>query len=212
MNAMRPRFVTFEGIEGAGKSTQIVLAAQWLQRAGIDPVVTREPGGTPIAEAIRDLVLTPHDGPVPALAELLLMFAARAAHLDQLIEPALARGSWVLCDRFTDATYAYQGTGRGVAMHAIGTLERLVQASRQPDLTLLLDLPVEGGLRRAAARGGPVDRFESEKRDFFERVRQGYLERAAADPGRIRIIDAALRPEQVHESVVVEMKTLMARV
>lgn len=211
MRAVRPRFITFEGIEGAGKSTQIALAAQALQHAGISNVVTREPGGTPLAEAIRDLVLNPHDGTPPPMTELLLMFAARAAHLSQLIEPALARGDWVLCDRFTDATYAYQGAGRGISRSAIESLEHLVQGSRRPDLTFLLDLPAEAGLRRAAARGRPVDRFESEKLEFFHRVRQGYLERAQAESGRFRIIDASLGTAQVQESVENAMNALMVQ-
>lgn len=209
MTSVRARFITFEGIEGAGKSTQVALAAQWVNRAGIRNVVTREPGGTPLAERIRELVLNPKNGALPPLTELLLMFAARAAHLSELIEPALAQGNWVLCDRFTDATYAYQGAGRGIARDAIATLERLVQGSRTPDLTLLLDLSPETGLGRAAARGEPVDRFESEKLGFFHRVREGYLMRAKEAPGRILIIDASRPPEQVHEKVVSAIESLM---
>jgi dTMP kinase len=197
----RGRFLTFEGIEGVGKSTQVAHLAQAVVDRGIDAVVTREPGGTPLAERIRDLVLAAGAERLPDAAELLLMFAARSVHLENWIEPNLAAGRWVICDRFTDATYAYQGAGRGVAHESIAQLERLVQGSQRPELTLLLDAPVEVGLGRARARnsgavGNPVaaDRFERERVDFFERVRAGYLARAAAEPARIAIIDAT-RPE-----------------
>ena len=153
MSARPGRFITFEGIEGGGKSTQVALAAQWLRERGVDHLVTREPGGTPLAEKIRDLVLVPGAEILPPTAELLLMFAARSVHLHNRIEPALHAGTWVLCDRFTDATFAYQGAGRGIDPHSILALERLVQAGRQPDLTLLLDLPVERSVQRVAQRG-----------------------------------------------------------
>ena len=186
------RFLTVEGIEGVGKSTQVAELANALAARRIPHVVSREPGGTPLAEKIRDLVLQRQDEPMPPTAELLLMFAARAAHLANLIEPNLRAGRWVLCDRFTDATNAYQGAGRGLDSATIATLERLVQGSRRPDLTLLLDAPVGVAFERLRQRRGPagLDRFELERSDFFERVRQAYLNRAAAEPDRIVIIDA----------------------
>lgn len=206
MSARVGKFVTFEGIEGVGKSTQVALAAQWLRERGVEHVITREPGGTPLAEKIRDLVLVPREETLPPMAELLLMFSARAVHLHNLIEPALHAGKWVLCDRFTDATFAYQGAGRGIDPAAIATLERLVQAGRQPDLTLLLDLPVERGMQRVAQRGQQQDRFERERVDFFERVRQGYLQRAKDAAQRFRIIDASadIAVVQVHIAVALQ--------
>ena len=183
----RGAFITVEGGEGAGKSTNIAVVEQWLAEAGIRCVLTREPGGTPLAEAMRQLLLEVRDEPVAPTAELLLMFAARSQHIAEVIEPALARGDWVVCDRFTDATYAYQGGGRGLPGHDIAVLEDLVQGSLRPDLTLLLDAPVELGLERAGQRG-ELDRFEQEQVAFFERVRQCYLGRASADPQRFRVI------------------------
>jgi dTMP kinase len=194
------RFLTLEGIEGVGKSTQVGLLSKALSANRIEHVVTREPGGTPLAEQIRQLVLKAGGEAVPPAAELLLMFAARAVHLENLIEPNLKAGRWVLCDRFTDATYAYQGAGRGVDGRSIAQLETLVQGARQPDLTILLDLPVGLALARmqergaAAGEGAAADRFEREKTEFFDRVRRGYLARAAAAPERIIVIDAS-RPE-----------------
>lgn len=185
------RFITFEGIEGVGKSTQVRLAADHLRSRGLEVVVTREPGGTPLAEAIRRLVLEPQEEHVDAVSELLLMFAARAVHLGNLIEPALARGAWVLCDRFTDATEAYQGGGRGVPLEHIRALERIAQRGRRPDLTVLFDLPVGPAMARSRARGAQNDRFESEQAAFFERVRSGYLAIAAREPSRVRRVDAA---------------------
>ncbi len=204
MNSAVGRFVTFEGIEGVGKSTQILHAAQSLRGRGIDPVVTREPGGTPLAEAIRNLVLERRDESLPPLAELLLMFAARAVHLANLIEPALQAGRWVLCDRFTDATYAYQGAGRGVSEPAIALLEQLVQGARRPDLTILLDAPVDVALARVQRRAAPggLDRFETERREFFERVRSGYLARAASAGARIVVVDASASESRVTQSVL----------
>jgi dTMP kinase len=186
------RFLSFEGIEGVGKSTQVRALAQALAARGIEAVVTREPGGTPLAEQIRGLLLVPREEALPPLAELLLMFAARAVHLHNLIEPELSAGRWVLCDRFTDATYAYQGAGRGVSTAAIAALEQLVQGTRRPDLTILLDAPVAIGAARVRTRAAPagLDRFERERAEFFERVRAGYRARAAADPERIVVIDA----------------------
>jgi dTMP kinase len=199
MTGAAARFLTVEGIEGVGKTTQVARLAQLLGRRGIGHIVTREPGGTPLAEGIRDLVLRPRDEALPPAAELLLMFAARSVHLANRIEPALLAGSWVICDRFTDATFAYQGAGRGMPEEDIRRLESFVQGARRPDLTLLLDVPVELGLRRSRERdaGKKRDRFENERAEFFERVRSGYLRRAAAEPGRFAIIDAAAPVEEV---------------
>lgn len=183
----RGRFITLEGGEGVGKSTNLSFVEQHLLRAGIEVVTTREPGGTPLAEDIRTMLLAVREEAMAPLTELLLVFAARAQHLDQVIRPALDRGAWVLCDRFTDATYAYQGGGRGLDVDAIAVLESLVQDTLQPDLTLYLDLPLDVAEARIGDR--ERDRFERETRPFFERVREQYLSRAAAAP-RIRIIDA----------------------
>lgn len=209
---MSGRFISFEGGEGAGKSTQLQQTAAWLRDAGVDVVLTREPGGTPRAEVLRQVLLAPTDEPMPQSCELLLMFAARATHLANLIEPALAQGAWVLCDRYTDATYAYQGGGRGVDFAHIDALVRLVHPRRQPDLTLLLDAPVELGMARAHARNGNAgpDRFESERTEFFERVRQCYLDRAAREPERFRVIDASGDLSQVQQRVRAAVRPLLA--
>ena len=193
------RFLTIEGIEGVGKTTQVARLSHYLAERGIDHVVTREPGGTPLAEKIRDLVLRPREETLPPAAELLLMFAARAVHLANHIEPVLHTGRWVICDRFTDATFAYQGAGRGMSQTDIRSLETLVQGARRPDLTLLLDVPVDVGLERSRQRdaGGTRDRFDSERAEFFERVRAGYLARARAEPGRMAIIDAVASKDEV---------------
>jgi len=183
------RFITFEGIEGVGKSTQLARLASALEARGVEVVVTREPGGTPLAERIRALVLHDRSEPVPAATELLLMFAARAAHTENLIRPALERGAWVLCDRYTDATYAYQGGGRGVEDAVIGGLAKLAQRGLWPDLTLVLDAPVAPMLARARARGS-LDRIEGETLAFFERVRAKYIARATAEPHRMVLIEA----------------------
>ena len=200
----RPRFVTVEGIEGAGKSTCLVQLEQRIRARGHDLLVTREPGGTRLGEDLRELLLGHrHDGMADD-TELLLMFAARAEHLHARIEPALAAGTWVLCDRFTDATYAYQGYGRGVALERIAALESWVQGERRPDLTLLMDLQVETGLERAGRRSAP-DRFERQAAAFFDRVRQGYLSLARAHPQRFRVIDASLPLDLVSQQVVNEI-------
>ena len=202
------RFLTLEGIEGVGKSTQVARLAAALDERGVDHIVTREPGGTPLAEQIRSVVLNPRTEPLPSTAELLLMFAARAVHLHNRIEPALARGQWVLCDRFTDATYAYQGGGRELAIEPIAALENLVQGVRRPDLTLLLDAPVAQALARARARNAAAsaDRFEREKTQFFERVRAVYLARAADEPARFALIDAAQDVDSVAHAVLAALK------
>jgi len=193
---MRGRFITLEGSEGSGKSTNLAYIHQKLHQSGIDVVLTREPGGTPLGEQIRELLLDHRQQAMASDTELLLMFAARSQHLNELILPALEQGKWVLCDRFTDATYAYQGAGRGISEERIATLEQWVQGELRPDLTFFLDLPVDQGLARAGERSTP-DRFEREKIDFFERVRQGYLSQAVREPQRYRVVDASVALEQV---------------
>ncbi|WP_312722800.1 dTMP kinase [Stutzerimonas kunmingensis] len=207
---MKGLFVTLEGPEGAGKSTNREYLAERLRACGVDVVLTREPGGTPLAERIRELLLTPADEPMAVDTELLLVFAARAQHLAQVIRPALERGAVVLCDRFTDATYAYQGGGRGLSIERIAQLEVFVQGELRPDLTLIFDLPVEVGLARAAARGR-LDRFEQEGLRFFESVRRTYLDRAKAAPSRYRIIDAGQPLNVVQQDVQALIPDLMGR-
>ncbi len=205
----RGRFITLEGIEGAGKSTVAQLVSGWLAERGISARVTREPGGTPLAERVRQIVLERGSESVSPQAEVLLMFAARSIHLENLIRPALARGEWVVCDRFTDATRAYQGAGRGLDPRWIEQLAGVVHGDLQPDCTLLLDLPVSVGLERARGRSGHgADRFETEREEFFERVRQGYLRIAGAEPRRVRIIDAAQPLAKVREQVVEVLESL----
>jgi dTMP kinase len=202
------RFVTMEGIEGVGKSTQVARLSEALKSLGVAHAVTREPGGTPLAESIRDVVLTPREETLPPTAELLLMFAARAVHLANHIEPNLRAGRWVICDRFTDATYAYQGGGRQLPMSSIGELESMVQGTLRPHLTLLLDAPVGNALARARRRnaGAPEDRFERERNEFFERVRSVYRARAAAEPDRIAIIDATGSIDEVGARILEQLK------
>jgi dTMP kinase len=202
---MQARFITVEGIEGVGKSTHLAFIRQWLEEKGLEVETTREPGGTPLAEEIRDLLLTPREEAMPEIAELLLMFAARAVHLHNRILPALAGDRWVLCDRFTDATFAYQGAGRGVDSAGIELLEQQVQGRLRPDLTILLDAPVEIGLARAGKRG-EADRFEQETVAFFDRVRNGYLHRASVEPERMRVVDASGDISQVREQIVLVLE------
>lgn len=197
---MRGRFITVEGVEGAGKSTLITALRERLEAKGIEVLVTREPGGTRLGEALREVLLDNHQHGMVPEAELLIIFAARAQHLREKLEPALEAGTWVVCDRFTDATYAYQGHGRGLDRHRIAWLEDWLQAGLRPDLTLLLDLPVEQGLERTGERGGP-DRFESERRVFFDRVRRGYLALAEREPGRFRLVDATQPKDAVSARV-----------
>jgi len=208
---MQGRFITFEGGEGAGKSTQIARAADWLRARGVEVVLTREPGGTPRAERLRTILLERDAEPMPQSCELLLMFAARATHLDNLVRPAVTRGAWVLCDRFTDATYAYQGGGRGLPKAQIDALVAVVHADLWPDLTVLLDLPVATGLARASSRNGAdgPDRFESEQQAFFERVRAAYLERARAEPGRFRVLDASRSIDEVTRGIEATLGPLL---
>ncbi len=200
MTPARGKFITVEGQDGAGKSTNLEVIAEYLHAQDITLVQTREPGGTVFGERIRELLLDSTDKDFGDLTELLLVFAARAQHLEEVIEPALAAGQWVLCDRFTDATYAYQGSGRGIAWSAIQRLEHLVQQGRKPDLTLLLDLPVEVGQQRADDRSA-ADRFELQKLEFKQHVRDGYLKIADAEPERIKIIDAGQTKDQVADAI-----------
>ncbi len=190
MSADAGKFITLEGIEGSGKSTLAGALGQALRARGLAVQLTREPGGTPLAERLRTLLLEHGEEPIGARSEMLLMFAARAVHLDNLIRPALRGGTWVVCDRFTDATRAYQGSGRGVSGELIEQLAEMVHGDLWPDRTLLLDLPVEQGLARARRRSASTDRFEDEDRRFHERVRAGYLKIADAEPQRVRILDA----------------------
>ena len=207
MNAAR--FITLEGTEGAGKSTAARAIHEALGLRGIEVVLTREPGGTPVAEALRDILLRRGAESIGPVAETLLMFAARAVHVENVIRPALAAGRWVICDRYTDASYAYQGGARGVETSLIDRLAAAVHADLWPHRTLLLDLPVEEGLARARQRGAAADRFEEQQHDFFQRVRAAYLARAAADPARIRVIDAGASESAVAASALSAISDLL---
>jgi dTMP kinase len=207
---MRGKFITIEGTEGVGKTTNIAFIKQWLDDNGISFINTREPGGTPLAEEIRQVLLSNRDEKVCSKAELLMMFAGRAQHIDQVIEPQLAQGNWVLCDRFTDATYAYQGAGREMGDDLIQSLETMVQGDMRPDLTLVLDVPVELGLERAGKRSEP-DRFELEKTDFFNRVRQAYLSMATNNPHRYKIIDASQTLEIVQLQIADTLNSFLQK-
>jgi dTMP kinase len=207
----RGLFITVEGVEGVGKTTNMAFIREWLERAGVDLICTREPGGTPLAEELREMLLANREEVVDPSAELLMIFAARAQHLNRVIEPALARGAWVLCDRFTDATFAYQGGGRKLPISAIETLETLVQCGRQPDRTFYLDLDVQTGLARAQKRG-EADRFEREEEEFFEAVRQAYWQRVRADPSRFPVIDASVPLAEVQSAIAAGLEGLLAQV
>ncbi|MEO6078791.1 MAG: dTMP kinase [Steroidobacteraceae bacterium] len=204
----RGRFITFEGIEGAGKSSLQRALTQSLTARGHVVCATREPGGTPLAEEIRQLALARRSDGMPPTTELLLMFAARAAHVSQRLLPALARGEWVLCDRFTDASRAYQGGGRGLDETAIDALAGIAHPQLQPDLTFLLDLPPETGLARARARHDQGDRFEDEALAFFARVRARYLLLAQCEPQRFRVLDATRTPAELLEAALHELAAL----
>jgi dTMP kinase len=204
----RGRFVTLEGGEGVGKSTNLAFVASLLEAAGLAVERTREPGGTPLAERVRDIIVSPSGELVPPMAELLLIFAARSLHIEGCIRPALEAGRWVLCDRFTDASYAYQGAARGLGDEPVRWLETQVQGELRPDLTLLLDADPAIGLARADARGA-ADRFEQERVAFFRRVRAGYLARAAAEPGRFRIIDASQPLEKVQSDLRIHINKFL---
>lgn len=203
---MTGQFVTFEGLDGSGKSTHLEKAAGWFRDAGIPAVVTREPGGTPIGRAIRDVFLDPRWGEVDGRVETLLIFASRRQHLCEVIEPALETGRHVLCDRFTDSTVVYQGIGRGVDRGVIDQVDRLATGGRRPDLTLLFDLPAEvaqgrgQSLKRAALPDG-IDRLDSENLAFYQRVRDGYLELAAGDPVRFKVIDSSMEVAETERQV-----------
>ncbi|MDD3649960.1 dTMP kinase [Immundisolibacter sp.] len=202
------RFITLEGLEGAGKTSRAGELKAFLERRGKRVLLTREPGGTALGERLRELLLSPTAEPMAPLTELLLMFAARSEHVIQVILPALAGGQWVLCDRYVDASYAYQGGGRGLGEAPVAALEALLPARARPDLTLLLDLPVEMGLARAKGRG-PVDRFEQETLAFHQRVRDAYLTRARRWPQRYRIIDASADPETVRGAIEAAVEPLL---
>ncbi len=207
---VRGLFITFEGAEGVGKTTQVARATAYLRARGIEPLVTREPGGTPLAEKLRSIVLEPGQAPVVAAAELLLMFAARASHVAEVIRPALEAGRCVLCDRFTDATEAYQGGGRGVEPEWIRALAGIAHPGLLPALTIVFDAPASVAHARLASRGGRQDRIESEDAAFFERVRATYLAIAAREPERVRVVDAT-RPEgEVAASVAALLDTALA--
>lgn len=204
------QFITFEGGEGVGKSTNIEYCRQLLESEGIEVVITREPGGTEIAEIIREeLLKKPHQETMNSTTELLLVFAARAQHVDAFIKPALARGCWVLCDRFTDSTIAYQGYGRGLELNVIEQLKSIAQQSVEPDKTFLLDAPIDIGMGRAQARG-PADRFEIEQADFFNRVREGFLSIATRFPKRVEMINAAQPLVDVQVDLERAVKALLA--
>ena len=202
------KFITLEGGEGVGKSTNLTFVKQLLEEAGLTVITTREPGGTAFAEKIRQLLLENRQEVVSEQAELLLMFAARAQHIHHVIQPALSKGNWVLCDRFTDATYAYQGGGRAMDMTMIEWLEDKVQGKLRPDLTLLLDAPIEVGMDRANKRG-ELDRFESEKQAFFARVRTAYLQRAKKLPQQIKVINADQSLDKVQDEIRFVIEELM---
>ncbi len=203
-------FISLEGVEGAGKSTLARALQQELERRGVPVLLTREPGGTPLAERVRELLLGRGSEAISPVAETLMMFAARAVHLDNAMRPALAAGRWVICDRFTDASYAYQGGGRGLSTALLDQLAAAVHADLWPARTLLLDLPVEAGLARARRRGGG-DRFEAEQQGFFERVRAAYLRRAHEERRRIRVIDAGAAPDQVNAAALAAIADLLPR-
>ncbi len=210
-SSRRGCLITLEGIEGVGKSTSLDFVADQLRQAGKDVVVTREPGGVPVAERIRGLILSAEGSPPTPMTELLLMFAARSAHLEQLIWPALDLGRWVVCDRFTDASYAYQGGGRGMPEAEVHALETLVQRGFRPHLTLLLDADWQVTRSRRDSRG-ISDRFEKENRDFFDRVRAVYLERACKEPERFRVIDAGGTVEQVHARIATVLANFISTI
>jgi len=210
MSQARGLFITVEGGEGVGKSTNLAFIAEQIRASGRELITTREPGGTAIAESIRRLFLEHNDEAMAEMTELLLVFAARAQHIERVIKPALTAGKWVLCDRFTDATYAYQGGGRGLDKTTIAALENLVQRELRPDITFLLDAPVEVGAARVAERGAS-DRLESEQQIFFQRVRDCYLRRAKDEPQRFRIVDAAQPLAKVQMQLSTVLQSLLIR-
>jgi len=206
---MTGRFITIEGGEGGGKTTAMSYIEHYLKQAGVPLLLTREPGGTQLGERLREIVLTPSDTPIDAEAELLMMFAARAQHLSQLIQPALAQGQWVVCDRFTDASYAYQGAGRQLGATRVAALEQWLQGDFRPHHVILLDIDPQIGLQRVQRRGNS-DRFEREQMAFFERVRQAYLQRAQLHPERYSVIDAGQSLAQVQLQISTCLQKLLA--
>lgn len=204
----RGKFITVEGIEGVGKSTNIEFLASLIEKQGFPVLVTREPGGTPMAERIRQMLLEHGDEPLPDIAESLLFFASRSLHIQNTIRPALETGQWVVCDRFTDASRAYQGIGRGLGLDTINRMAEWVHGDLEPDLTLLLDAPAAVGKARAEERG-EADRLDSEAADFYQRVREAYLSLAAAEPGRFAVIDASQELAQVQTAIAAEIKRLL---
>ena len=202
------KFITIEGGEGAGKSTNISFIKDYLEQHAIEVVLTREPGGTPLSERLREILLDKNETNMCSDTELLLMFAARAQHLNEVIMPSIREGKWVICDRFTDATYAYQGGGRGIAFERIAALENWVQGDVRPDMTIIFDLPVDVGLSRASNRSEP-DRFEQENIDFFTRVRNAYLDRARQFPERYAIVNAEPQLDIVQQDLLSVLKTLV---
>ncbi|EGL55250.1 thymidylate kinase [Methylophaga aminisulfidivorans MP] len=209
---MKGKFISVEGIEGAGKSTQIQFIKSYLENFNKSVIVTREPGGTPLGEEIRELLLRPRKDGMSDNTELLLMFAARAEHIKQVILPALAAGKWVVCDRFVDATFAYQGGGRGIHEQRISSLSDWTLDGLKTDLTLLFDLPVQIGQQRVNQRLLEKDRFEQEKTDFFEKIRQCYLDRAVNEPERIQIIDASQSIDNIQQQVSISLNKLLQSV
>ena len=206
---MAGKFISLEGVEGAGKSTQVSFIQDCLTSLGKTVVVTREPGGTELSEKIRKLLLEPTGTAMADDTELLLMFASRAEHISQVINPAIHRGDWVLCDRFLDATYAYQGGGRGIQRQRIRQIADWTLKGLIPDLTILFDLPVELGLKRVVERQEKIDRFEQEKVDFFKKIRQSYLHSAKAEPNRIKIVDASLSITEIQKQLTHLLKPLV---
>jgi len=206
---MNAKFISIEGIEGAGKSTQLAFIQRYLSDNGKQLIVTREPGGTPLGEEIRSLLLTPTDSGMAIDTELLLMFSARAEHVARVIKPALEQGEWVISDRFTDATFAYQGGGRGISQQRISELANWTLKGLKPDLTLLFDLPVEVGQQRVLSRNQGVDRFEQEKIEFFQKIRTCYLERAKQEPNRIKVIDSSQSIAEIQSQLITILEPLL---
>lgn len=206
---MNGKFISIEGIEGAGKSTQLEFIKQYLEERGKSIVITREPGGTALGEQIRELLLAPREEGMAVDTELLLMFAARAEHVEQVIKPAVLRGDWVISDRFVDATFAYQGGGRGIPNDRIEQISSWTLKSLQTDMTFLFDLPVELGQQRVISRNGDIDRFEQEKADFFQKIREKYLQRSQQEPNRIKVIDASISIAEIEVQLGSELDKLL---
>ncbi|MBL4638420.1 MAG: dTMP kinase [Proteobacteria bacterium] len=207
---MNGKFISIEGIEGAGKSTQLAFIERYLKQQGKNVVVTREPGGTALGEQVRELLLAPRDEGMAVDTELLLMFAARAEHIDQVIKPAIQRGDWVISDRFVDATFAYQGGGRGIAAARIEQISAWTLNGLQTDITFLFDLTVELGQQRVISRNGVVDRFEQEKTAFFQKIRDCYLQRSQQEPNRIKVIDASKTINEIELQLTAALDRLLS--